>query len=51
MCQWLGGGGIEQKIFSMTGCFLVLFKNEGRRVGPRFYILVSDIYQKNEEAG
>ena len=30
---------------------LVLFKDRGRRVSPRFYLFVSDINQWNEEAG
>ena len=30
---------------------LVLFKYGGRRVGPRFHNLVSDLYQGNEESG
>ena len=31
--------------------FLVLFKYGGRRVGPRFHNLVSDVYQRNKESG
>ena len=32
--------------------FLVLFKDVGgRRVSPRFYLFISDINQRNEEAG
>ena len=29
--------------------FLVLFKDEGRRVSPRFHVLVSDVNQGNKE--
>ena len=31
--------------------YLVLFKGEGRRVSPRFHSFVSDVDQRNEEAG
>ena len=31
--------------------FLVLFKGEGCRLSPRFYLFVFDINQRNKEAG
>ena len=31
--------------------FLVLFKDGGRRVSPRFHLFVSDVNQGNKEAG
>ena len=31
--------------------FLVLFKDEGGRVSPRFHLFVSDVNQRNREAG
>ena len=31
--------------------FLILFKGGGRRVGPTFYLFVSDVNQQNEEVG
>ena len=29
---------------------MVLFTDGGHRVTPRFHLLVSDVYQRNEEA-
>ena len=34
-----------------SGRFLILFKNEGGRVSPRFKIFVSDVNYQNEGAG
>ena len=31
--------------------FLVLFKDRGRRVSPRFHLFVSDVNQGNKEVG
>ena len=31
--------------------FLVLFKDEGCRVSPRFHLFVSDVNQGNKETG
>ena len=31
--------------------FVVLFKDEGRRVSPRFHLFVSAVNQGNKEAG
>ena len=31
--------------------FLVLFKDGGRRVSPRFHLFVSAVNQRNKEAG
>ena len=40
-------------IFSGLGpaAFLILFKDEGHRVVPKFHLLVSDVHQGNEEGG
>ena len=41
----------SRKSYLGLGVFLVLFKDGGRRMGPRFHLLVSDVYQGNKEAG
>ena len=47
---------MEQKIFLRVAeitsfVFLVLFKDGGCRVSPRFHFFVSDVNQGNQEAG
>ena len=47
-CWWVGGGRVEQKVFPgsaeiVSFVFLVLFKDGGRRVSPRFHLFVSDV--------
>ena len=37
-------GGVDQKVLFRSGCFPGLVKDVGRRVGPRFHLLVSDVY-------
>ena len=51
----MGGGGVKQKSFlglaEITSfVFLVLFKDGGRSMTPRFHLFVSDVNQGNEEA-
>ena len=47
----MGGGGVEQKFLFTTNCFPDFNKGWGQSVVPRFLLLVSDVYQGNEEAG
>ena len=49
-CQWLVVA-YSRNSFLGPAVFLVLFKDGRHRVGPRFRLLVSDVYQGNEEAG
>ena len=49
--KWQGGKG-GRVVKWQGGRFLVLFKSRGRRVSPRFHLLVSDVDQPwNKGAG
>ena len=44
-------GVVEHKVLFRVDIFSCFIKYGGRRVIPRFHILVSDVYQGNEKAG
>ena len=49
---WWGGAKSSLAPAEITSfVFLVLFKDNGQRVNPRFHLFVSDVNQGNEEAG
>ena len=56
-CWWVDGGDIKQKILFAAGwnsfmfLVLVLFKDKGCRVSPKFHIFFSDVNQGNKEMG
>ena len=47
----MGGGGVKQKVLFRAGCFPCFIQEWGMQGDTRINVLVSDVYQGNEEVG